>query len=165
VLNSGFYNPERTVFANSARTEAARRAASYLSSAAAQRQEEIGREAQYDALLTEQKAEAKAARYGSTNFGAPGTARPSAASPTSWAGAAAGGLSSLAANAKGLAGMFGGGSPSVMPWSGSAAFTPGTAANSFSYAPRTPFAAPSLNASSVKFNPKAFTMPSLLGGG
>jgi hypothetical protein len=116
----------------------------------------------------EEKAAVAAAKYGANAFGAPG-GRPVAGSGGGIEGAL-GAIAGFAPTAKNLVDRFAPQESSWAPatklnvWSG-AAYQPGTVANSFNYTPRTSFSVPTYNTSAVKFNPSAYTMPSLMGGG
>ena len=91
-----------------AASQAVRRAASYMQNAMSHREREI-----------EEKAAAKAAKYGSDSFGAPGAMRTPPRGD--WASSAASGLGSLATNVGGLVNQFRGpGATSSLPsWSSS----------------------------------------------
>jgi hypothetical protein len=156
VLNPGFYNPENTLFPNS-RREAFGRANQHLNS--------LGD--LYKARIDNKYAEEAEGEGGASGYAPISAARP--AQPSS----SGGGWGTVASEAlKQLPGLVNAfrspaqGPPQNLPqWSGSAAFRPGTFANSFNYTPSTSFTAPSFSPSSVNFNPEAFKMPSLIGGG
>jgi len=151
VLNPGLYNPERTVFPNSARAEAARRAASYLGAATAYRKQEI-----------DDEFNTKAAKFGSDysigSSGPPRLPTQQRNAAGDW-GSAARGLGELATNVTGLVGMFRGQGSSPLPSWGSSFQTPSVPSALTAAA-----VAPSAFNPSSSFSSPAWTFPSSFGG-
>ena len=159
MFNSNPYR-ELDPFSNSdSRGQALSRAAGHIKAAMSAKANAI-----------EEKAAVAAAKYGANAFGAPG-GRPIGGSSGGIEGAL-GAIAGFAPTAKSLMDRF---APQESSWAratrlnvgaGSSAFyQPGAVANSFNYTPRASFSVPTYNTSAVKFNPSAYTMPSLMGGG
>jgi hypothetical protein len=156
VVNTNTYR-EYGVFAKNPQLEARERANQHLNS--------LGE--LYNARVANkyvEKAEAKGGSSGHAPISAPRPAQ-SSSSGGGWGTVASEALKQLPGLVNAFRSPAQGPPQNLSQWSGSAAFQPGTFANSFNYTPSTSFTAPSFSPSSVNFNPEAFKMPSLTGGG